>query len=149
MLIDMIADTQGQVSFPSDVVPQVKMLLTVLCPSRCDEARPECTVRQTCPNFFGGEYIELRCLTISVQPCSRLGHPCDYNPRLSFKDDTPRVIEKMAGVVGSGWPVWDRMLLLSHYSLKLKLSSISSTTIQASTHMPSTRRFAPSIFDFD
>ena len=47
MLIDMTADTQGQVSSPSAVVLQVKMLLIVLCLSRCDEARPECTVRQT------------------------------------------------------------------------------------------------------
>ena len=44
-----------------------------------------------------------------IQPCSRLGHPCDYNPRLSFKDDTPRVLEKMSGVTKSGGPVWDRM----------------------------------------
>ena len=58
-------------------------------------------------------YVELLYLTNRLQPCSRLGHPCDYNPRLSFKDDTPRVIEKMAGVVGSGGPVWDRMLLPS------------------------------------
>ena len=38
---------------------------------KCDEARPKCT------------------------PCTRLGHTCDYSPRLSFKDDTPRVLEKM------------------------------------------------------
>ena len=44
-----------------------------------------------------------------IQPCSRLGHPCDYNPRLSFKDDTPRVLEKMSGATKSGGPVWDRM----------------------------------------
>ena len=29
MLIDMAADTEGQVSFASDVVPQVEMILTV------------------------------------------------------------------------------------------------------------------------
>ncbi len=44
-----------------------------------------------------------------IQPCSRLGHPCDYNPRLSFKDDTPRVLEKMSRATKSGGPVWDRM----------------------------------------
>ena len=38
---------------------------------KCDEGRPKCT------------------------PCTRLGHQCDYSPRLSFKDDTPRVLEKM------------------------------------------------------
>lgn len=34
---------------------------------------------------------------------------CDYNPRVSFKDDTPRVIEKMGlGSLRKG-PVWDPM----------------------------------------
>jgi len=50
---------------------------------KCDEARPECT------------------------PCSRLGHNCDYNPRLSFKDDTPRVVEKISGSAGASGPVWN------------------------------------------
>ena len=49
---------------------------------KCDEARPECT------------------------PCSRLGHKCDYNPRLAFKDDTPRVIEKISGLSGGQGPAW-------------------------------------------
>ena len=40
---------------------------------KCDEARPECT------------------------PCARLGHTCDYNPRVTFKDDTPRVVRKVSG----------------------------------------------------
>lgn len=52
------------------------------------------------------------------QPCSRLGHPCDYNPRLSFKDDTPRVLEKMSGVARSGGPVWDCMLYVTCNPLK-------------------------------
>ena len=50
---------------------------------KCDEARPECT------------------------PCVRLGHTCDYNPRLSFKDDTPRVIERISGGRGAPGPVWN------------------------------------------
>ena len=49
---------------------------------KCDEARPECT------------------------PCARLGHACDYNPRLSFKDDTPRVVNKISGGGGGVGPVW-------------------------------------------
>ena len=49
---------------------------------KCDEARPQCT------------------------PCVRLGHTCDYNPRLSFKDDTPRVIKKISGRGGGVGPVW-------------------------------------------
>lgn len=43
-----------------------------------------------------------------MQPCTRLGHRCDYNPRLSFKDDTPRVVEKMQHLTGQAKGVWDR-----------------------------------------
>ena len=50
---------------------------------KCDEAKPECT------------------------PCSRLGHKCDYGPRLSFKHDTTRVIKKLVGDDGRRGPVWD------------------------------------------
>ncbi|MCJ1464059.1 hypothetical protein MMC07_002670 [Pseudocyphellaria aurata] len=50
---------------------------------KCDEARPRCS------------------------PCARLGHLCDYNPRLAFKDDTPRVVEKMKHLECSGSLVWD------------------------------------------
>jgi len=50
---------------------------------KCDEARPEC------------------------KPCSRLGHTCDYNPRLFFKDDTPRVIERMGLANPRRGSVWD------------------------------------------
>ncbi|KAI4144163.1 MAG: hypothetical protein LQ341_002710, partial [Variospora aurantia] len=53
---------------------------------KCDEARPKCS------------------------PCARLGHPCDYNPRLSFKDDTPRVVEKMQHLTGQPRTVWDQLL---------------------------------------
>ncbi|KAL8755146.1 MAG: hypothetical protein Q9199_003850 [Rusavskia elegans] len=53
---------------------------------KCDEARPKCS------------------------PCTRLGHRCDYNPRLSFKDDTPRVVEKMQHLTGQSQGVWDRLL---------------------------------------
>ncbi|KAL8836362.1 MAG: hypothetical protein Q9170_002935 [Blastenia crenularia] len=53
---------------------------------KCDEARPKCS------------------------PCTRLGHRCDYNPRLSFKDDTPRVVEKMQHLTGQPKNVWDQLL---------------------------------------
>lgn len=53
---------------------------------KCDEARPKCS------------------------PCTRLGHRCDYNPRLSFKDDTPRVVEKMQQLTGQSNSVWDCLL---------------------------------------
>lgn len=53
---------------------------------KCDEARPKCS------------------------PCTRLGHRCDYNPRLSFKDDTPRVVEKMQHLTGQPQAVWDQLL---------------------------------------
>lgn len=51
---------------------------------KCDEGRPLC-----------GQ-------------CSRLGHACDYNPRLSFRDDTARVVERMQDVTTAGSAVWDR-----------------------------------------
>ncbi|KAH7417033.1 fungal-specific transcription factor domain-containing protein [Cadophora sp. MPI-SDFR-AT-0126] len=50
---------------------------------KCDEARPEC-----------GQ-------------CQRLGHTCDYNPRVSFKDDTPRILERTQQVTTIGSHVWD------------------------------------------
>ena len=50
---------------------------------KCDEARPKCT------------------------PCARLGHTCDYDPRLSFKDDTSKVIERNSGSRGAPGPVWN------------------------------------------
>ena len=53
---------------------------------KCDEARPKCS------------------------PCTRLGHRCDYNPRLSFKDDTPRVVEKMQHLTGQTHLVWEHLL---------------------------------------
>ena len=50
---------------------------------KCDELKPQCT------------------------PCSRLGHSCDYNPRVSFKDDTVRVVAKMNNSVGRKGPAWN------------------------------------------
>ena len=43
--------------------------------------------------------------------CTRLGHTCDYSPRLSFRDDTPRVVERMQDVSTLGSSVWDRKYL--------------------------------------
>lgn len=40
--------------------------------------------------------------------CDRLGHNCDYNPRLSFRDDTPRVVERMQDVTTIEKSIWDR-----------------------------------------
>lgn len=52
---------------------------------KCDEGRPVC-----------GQ-------------CTRLGHVCDYSARLTFREDTSRVTERMAAdVILSGSPVWDR-----------------------------------------
>ncbi|KAK0126142.1 hypothetical protein ONS95_007761 [Cadophora gregata] len=50
---------------------------------KCDEGRPTC-----------GQ-------------CQRLGHSCDYNPRVSFKDDTPRILERTQQVTTTGSHVWD------------------------------------------
>lgn len=65
-------------------------------------------------------------LTSQYQPCSRLGHTCDYNPRLSFKDDTPRVIEKMSGGPGLGGPVWDRTFPV--YLINWSIGSIATAS---------------------
>ncbi|KAE8350171.1 hypothetical protein BDV28DRAFT_45929 [Aspergillus coremiiformis] len=40
--------------------------------------------------------------------CTRLGHDCDYRPRLSFRDDTHRIIQRMSAVETVGNVVWDR-----------------------------------------
>ncbi|KAF5015100.1 hypothetical protein F66182_13682, partial [Fusarium sp. NRRL 66182] len=50
---------------------------------KCDERRPSC-----------GQ-------------CARLGHRCDYSPRLTFRDDTSRVVERMTEVSTTGNTVWD------------------------------------------
>ncbi|KAJ6153372.1 hypothetical protein N7497_007691 [Penicillium chrysogenum] len=36
-----------------------------------------------------------------------LGHTCDYRPRLAFRDDTPRIMGRMADVKTNGHVVWD------------------------------------------
>ncbi|KAL4911671.1 hypothetical protein BDW62DRAFT_207221 [Aspergillus aurantiobrunneus] len=51
---------------------------------KCDELHPQCN------------------------QCARLGHVCDYQPRLCFRDDTRRVIERMPDVKTKGNSVWDR-----------------------------------------
>lgn len=78
---------------------------------KCDEARPACT------------------------PCSRLGHNCDYNPRLSFKDDTPRVVKKISGRGGGEGPVWKRRCL------KSILKSMSAYTYIATDSFVSYKRY--------
>lgn len=42
------------------------------------------------------------------QQCTRLGHICDYRPRLAFRDDTPRIMGRMADVKTEGNHIWDR-----------------------------------------
>ncbi|PGG99304.1 hypothetical protein AJ79_08571 [Helicocarpus griseus UAMH5409] len=39
--------------------------------------------------------------------CARLGHECDYSPRLSFRDDTSRIKQRMQDVFTAGNAVWD------------------------------------------
>ncbi|KAE9381423.1 hypothetical protein N431DRAFT_321494 [Stipitochalara longipes BDJ] len=50
---------------------------------KCDEERPAC-----------GQ-------------CVRLKHVCDYNPRLAFRDDTSRIVDRMQEVSKTGNVVWD------------------------------------------
>jgi len=56
---------------------------------KCDEGRPIC-----------GQ-------------CTRIGHTCDYSARLTFREDTRRIQERMSrDVVMDGSPVWDRQYSL-------------------------------------
>ncbi|KAJ6155054.1 transcriptional regulator family: Fungal Specific TF [Penicillium chermesinum] len=50
---------------------------------KCDEGHPQCN------------------------QCTRLGHVCDYRPRLAFRDDTPRIMGRMSDVKTAGNIVWD------------------------------------------
>ncbi|KAK9454579.1 hypothetical protein V1511DRAFT_398538 [Dipodascopsis uninucleata] len=51
---------------------------------KCDETHPKCT------------------------PCKRLNIECDYSRRLSYKDDTQRILKKMSTVIDTmGCPVYD------------------------------------------
>ncbi|KAK9430483.1 hypothetical protein V1505DRAFT_393239 [Lipomyces doorenjongii] len=51
---------------------------------KCDEAQPNCT------------------------PCQRLGVVCDYTRHVSYKDDTPKILSKMAKLIDTaGCPVYD------------------------------------------
>ncbi|KAJ5157539.1 uncharacterized protein N7482_008639 [Penicillium canariense] len=43
----------------------------------------------------------------TCRQCTRLGHICDYRPRLAFRDDTPRIMGRMADVKTEGNVVWD------------------------------------------
>ena len=46
---------------------------------------------------------------MEAKQCSRLGHTCDYSPRLSFRDDTPRVVERMQEISTVGSSVWEAL----------------------------------------
>ncbi|KAF4633729.1 hypothetical protein G7Y89_g4387 [Cudoniella acicularis] len=43
--------------------------------------------------------------------CLQLNHICDYNPRLSFQDDTPRTVERMREAFVAGPSVFDGWIL--------------------------------------
>ncbi|KKZ64832.1 hypothetical protein EMCG_09280 [[Emmonsia] crescens] len=43
----------------------------------------------------------------TCRQCSRLGHECDYSPRLAFRDDTFRIKQRMQAVFTAGNAVWD------------------------------------------
>ncbi|KAJ5224132.1 transcriptional regulator family: Fungal Specific TF [Penicillium chermesinum] len=46
-------------------------------------------------------------VTPQCNQCTRLGHVCDYRPRLAFRDDTPRIMGRMSDVKTAGNIVWD------------------------------------------
>lgn len=70
---------------------------------KCDEGRPVC-----------GQ-------------CTRLGHHCDYSPRLAFRDDTPRVLERMQDVTIVTSSVWDCQYKSCYLALSM-LTSNSATS---------------------
>ncbi|PTU19230.1 hypothetical protein P175DRAFT_0461771 [Aspergillus ochraceoroseus IBT 24754] len=73
---------QSRLRFP----PRSRTGCWYVCLSRkikCDEVHPQCN------------------------QCARLGHVCDYQPRLCFRDDTRRVMERMPDVKTKGNAVWD------------------------------------------
>lgn len=69
---------------------------------KCDERRPSC-----------GQ-------------CARLGHGCDYSPRLTFRDDTARVVERMTEVSTTGNAVWDCTFAFKYISVLILCADQSS-----------------------
>ncbi|OAX83466.1 hypothetical protein ACJ72_02168 [Emergomyces africanus] len=59
--------------------------------------------------------------------CSRLGHECDYSPRLAFRDDTSRIKQRMQAVSTAGNAVWD--LTSSTLTASSPNSSIGGDTL--------------------
>ncbi|KAJ5195124.1 transcriptional regulator family: Fungal Specific TF [Penicillium cinerascens] len=77
---------QGLIAPPRIRLPPRSRTGCWTCRSRkvkCDEGHPQCN------------------------QCTRLGHICDYRPRLAFRDDTPRIMGRMADVKTQGNIVWD------------------------------------------
>ena len=54
-------------------------------------------------------WTAVRKLTAILQQCARLGHECDYSPKLAFKDETTKVVDKYLGPEGSN--EWDRKII--------------------------------------
>lgn len=73
---------------------------------KCDEGHPSCGV---CLFLTA---VLMHVLT-ALKQCVRLGHMCDYNPRLAFRDDTQRIVERMHDPASKDDTVWGGMRLLS------------------------------------
>ncbi|KAK6361915.1 hypothetical protein TWF730_005623 [Orbilia blumenaviensis] len=57
--------------------------------------------------------------------CARLQHQCDYHPRLSFRDDTRRIVDRMPEVSIVGSVTWDRKARLRRTSIIAREPAIS------------------------
>ncbi|EPS42677.1 hypothetical protein H072_3308 [Dactylellina haptotyla CBS 200.50] len=57
--------------------------------------------------------------------CARLQHQCDYHPRLSFRDDTRRIVERMPEVLVMGSIPWDPKARIRRNSVIEKEPTIS------------------------
>ncbi|KAK4906731.1 hypothetical protein LTR66_017693, partial [Elasticomyces elasticus] len=71
---------------------------------KCDEGHPQCNVWHSSPSSFYPSFV---IYSQFQQQCTRLGHTCDYRPRLAFRDDTPRIMGRMTDVKTNGHVVWD------------------------------------------
>lgn len=61
----------------------------------------------------------------------------DYNPRLEFRDDTPKVLERMQEVTVEGSSVWDGSFTLVHFCIQVILTFPLSDQSRESKYSPS------------
>jgi hypothetical protein len=58
------------------------------------------------------------------QQCTRLNHECDYSPKLAFKDETPKIVDKYLGPNSPG-ANWNREYLGRKVCILIHIASAS------------------------